>query len=322
MPLFHRESAEERRQKEEARAAADLEAQIQSRSLQALASGGIPVRAQERVAQLGGTAGHAPPFSSDLSVDELLLVRKSGYEPMGLVSGSSVYHIGWNRWTYTGEMEAQTRALFDAANLAIQRLRLEAHGMGALGVVGVDIEIKQPAWSRDLIEVIVIGTAIKVPGSAPAPEPFVSGFSGQEYITLLQAGSRPAGLAFGNCTYYIYTDWRTARQDSSWRNQEVGKYSHSLRDAQRHAFGRMHAHARNHKADGIVGVHIEHTLRPIEYEDNDETRTDYIVQYISWGTAIVQAPAPVQIARPSLVLDLEDLARSRRVTSGSEGGAR
>src|SRR6185312_13587155 len=101
-----------------------------------------------------GGKGGAAPFSSDLSVNEFLLTRKAGYEPLGLVTGSSVYHIGWNRWTFTGEMEAQTRAQHDAAMLALGRMRQEASGMGASGVVGTRLEIKEKGWSQDLIEVI------------------------------------------------------------------------------------------------------------------------------------------------------------------------
>jgi uncharacterized protein YbjQ (UPF0145 family) len=137
----------------------------------------------------------------------------------------------------------------------------------------------------------------------------------------LKAGSRPAGLAFGNSTYYVYTNWQDARQNMSWYNQEVAKYSQSVREAQRNAFGRMHARAQALGGHGIVGVHIDHTLHRIPYEDSDgdtnEARADYIVEYVAWGTVIIEAPADVQMPRPSMVLNLEDLARTARSTPGS-----
>src|SRR3954465_6182983 len=34
-------------------------------------------------------------FTSDLSVNEFLLVKEAGFEPLGLVVGSSIYHIGF-----------------------------------------------------------------------------------------------------------------------------------------------------------------------------------------------------------------------------------
>ena len=34
-------------------------------------------------------------FTSDLSVNEYLCVEKAGFEPVGLVVGSSIYHVGY-----------------------------------------------------------------------------------------------------------------------------------------------------------------------------------------------------------------------------------
>ena len=317
MPFWHRQTEEEKLRQEaerqaevDARAAEQQEMAIQQRSLEALRAGGLPIRAQERVAALRSTAGAPPAYSSDLSVNELLLMRQIGYQPLGLVSGSSVYHIGWNRWNYTGELEAQTRALHEAANLAIDRARQEAQNMGAIGVIGVEVQITKPGWGEHLVEVLVLGTAISVLGAPPAEQPFLSGLSAQEYAALLRVGARPAGLVFGNCAYYIYTDWRTVRQNLSWFNQEVQKYSVGLHEAQSAAFSRLRAHAQQVHGHGVVGVHIEHTLRRIPYTDSngneEEEREDYVIDYLSWGTAIVEAPTEMQMERPSVVLDLED----------------
>lgn len=322
MPLFHRESPEERQRKERAQQEAALAADLDARSRSALAAGGIPVRAQERVAAIRGAGGSVPLFSSDLSVDELALVRQTGYEPLALVAGSSVYHIGWNSWTFTGELDAQTRALFNAAHLAMNRMRLEAEGMGAVGVVGVRLDIVRPSWGEHLVEVRLLGTALRVPQHSGGP--FLSGLSAQEFVCLLQTGSRPAGLVFGNSAYYIYSDIRDSFQNVSWYNQEMQKYSWGLRDAQQHAFGRMHAHAQQLGANGVVGVHIEHRLERIEREEDygGETRefNDYIIEYVAWGTAIVEAPAAPHYPQPTMALDLEDRARTRRVTAATTGG--
>jgi uncharacterized protein YbjQ (UPF0145 family) len=316
MPFFHRESPEERQRKEQAQAAAQQEADLQARSLQALTAGGLPIRAQERIAQIRSGPGGAAPFSSDLSVNEFLLTRKAGYEPLGLVTGSSVYHIGWNRWTFTGEMEAQTRAQHDAAMAALGRMRQEAAGMGASGVVGTKLEISTKGWSADLIEVTAIGTAISVPGSGPPGEPFLSDFSAQEFVALLHAGGRPAGIVIGNCTYYIYTNWGDSWQNSSWYNQEHQKYTESLYAAQRQAFGRMHDQAHQMQAHGVVGVHIVRRLREIPRTDNnDNERTDYILSYLSWGTAILQAPGTARPQAPAMLVDLSEADGSAESTN-------
>jgi uncharacterized protein YbjQ (UPF0145 family) len=319
MPLFHRESPEERQRKERAQQEAALAADLDARSRDALARGGIPVRAQERIAAIRGASGSVPLFSSDFSVDELALVRQTGYEPLALVAGSSVFHVGWNRWTFTGELDAQTRALFDAAQLAINRMRLEAEGMGAVGVVGVRLEIVRPSWGEHLVEIKLLGTALRVPNGSGRP--FLSGLSAQEFVTLLHTGSRPAGFVFGNTAYYIYTNVMDSYQNMSWYNQEVQKYSWGLRDAQRYAFGRMHANAQQLGASGIVGVHIEHRLERIEREEDnsgvEREFDDYIIEFVAWGTAIVEAPAVPQYPTPTIAFDLEDRARTRRVTAAT-----
>jgi uncharacterized protein YbjQ (UPF0145 family) len=196
---------------------------------------------------------------------------------------------------------------------ALGRMRQEALGMGASGVVGTRLEIKSQGWSKDLIEVIAIGTAIRVPGAGPPAEPFLSDFTAQEFVALLQAGGRPAGIVIGNCTFYIYTNWGDAWTNSSWYNQEHGKYTESLYAAQRQAFNRMHSQAKHMGAHGIVGVHIERHLREIPYVDSDgdeeEERSDYILSYLSWGTAILQAPSAARPYPPTTVVDLNEAWR-------------
>ena len=67
-----------------------------------LAAQGVPQDALRRLAELQpGKAGAI--FTSDLSVNEFLLVREAGFRPLGLVLGSSIYHVGLQigRWGAT-----------------------------------------------------------------------------------------------------------------------------------------------------------------------------------------------------------------------------
>jgi hypothetical protein len=60
---------------------------------------GVPQDAIRRLAELKpGRPGSI--FTSDLSVNEFLLVREAGFRPLGLVLGSSIYHVGLQigRW--------------------------------------------------------------------------------------------------------------------------------------------------------------------------------------------------------------------------------
>jgi hypothetical protein len=49
---------------------------------------GVPEHGRQRMAETKEI------FTSDLSVDEFLLVKSAGFEPLGFVVGSSIYHIG------------------------------------------------------------------------------------------------------------------------------------------------------------------------------------------------------------------------------------
>ena len=78
-------------------------------------------------------------FTSDLSVNEFLLVKQAGFEPLGLVLGSSIYHIGFQQanWNQNQEMGVLTQAMYHARELAMTRMEEEADQLGADGIVGV-----------------------------------------------------------------------------------------------------------------------------------------------------------------------------------------
>ena len=64
-----------------------------------LSMAGVPQDAIKRLAELQpGKAGSI--FTSDLSVNEFLLVREAGFRPRRLVFGTSIYHVGLQvgRW--------------------------------------------------------------------------------------------------------------------------------------------------------------------------------------------------------------------------------
>ena len=54
----------------------------------------LPQHAMERIQRMRQQAAQNRFFTSDLSVKEFLLVREAGFECLGLVMGSSIYHVG------------------------------------------------------------------------------------------------------------------------------------------------------------------------------------------------------------------------------------
>ena len=102
-------------------------------------------------------------FTSDLSVNEFLLVKEVGFQPLGLVMGSSIYHIGFGQvaWNQNCEITHMTQALYHSRELAMTRMEEEADELGADGIVGVRLDVNLHAWGQNVIEFLAIGTAIK-----------------------------------------------------------------------------------------------------------------------------------------------------------------
>ena len=102
-------------------------------------------------------------FTSDLSVNEFLLVREAGFRPLGLVLGSSIYHVGLQigRWSQNMELDTLSQAMYHARELAMTRMEAEADALGADGIVGVRLEIEFKEFGNDLAEFIAVGTAVK-----------------------------------------------------------------------------------------------------------------------------------------------------------------
>src|SRR6516225_5363100 len=99
---------------------------------------GVPMHGQERLREMRGEGGKRKLFTSDLSVNEFLLLKDAGFEAAGMVVGSSIYHIGYQqaRWTKNEEMTVLTQALYHARELAMERMEEEAKELGADGVIG------------------------------------------------------------------------------------------------------------------------------------------------------------------------------------------
>jgi uncharacterized protein YbjQ (UPF0145 family) len=84
-------------------------------------------------------------FTSDLSIDEFLLLENLGFEPVEFVMGTSVYHIGWQPQArmQSQEMTVLTGAMYHARENAMGRMQAEADAVRADGVVGMRLD-----WRR------------------------------------------------------------------------------------------------------------------------------------------------------------------------------
>ena len=118
--------------------------------------------------RLASTAGATPGgvFTSDLSVSEYVLIGEAGFEPLGFVVGSSIYHIGvqGGKWSQNQELQVLTQAMYNARELAMSRMVAEADHLGADGVVGVQLRMQQYVWGQEVLEFIATGTAVRAAG--------------------------------------------------------------------------------------------------------------------------------------------------------------
>jgi uncharacterized protein YbjQ (UPF0145 family) len=242
---------------------------------------GVPEHGRERMAELKRGI-----FSSDLSVDEFLLVKSAGFEPLGFVVGSSIYHIGYQQssWRQSQEMAVLTQAMYSARELAMTRMEEEADQLGADGIVGVRLEIGRYEWGADMAEFIALGTAVK------------SDLSGQDFYKLLASGHRPVSMVMGSCVYHVahQSMWKTMRQIG--QNVELTNFTQALYDARELAMERMQREAEQVQAEGIVAVRLE---------ERSHGWGSHVIEFFAIGTAIVPIDAQHEVLKPTLTLPLD-----------------
>jgi uncharacterized protein YbjQ (UPF0145 family) len=261
---------------------------------------GIPESGRERIERMKEEVARGF-FTSDLSINEFLLVKQAGFDPLGLVLGSSIYHIGLQTASYNQnqELAVLTQAMYHARELAMTRMEEEADQLGADGVVGVRLDIGRHAWGADLAEFIAIGTAVKHREGelhrAPNGRPFTSDLSGQDFSTLLRSGYRPVGLAMGNCVYHVAHQGLRATLKQMGRNQEMPNYTQALYEARELAMERMQTEANEVQAEGIVGARII---------EQSHGWGSHVIEFFAVGTAVVTLRAEHEIEKPAMVLPL------------------
>lgn len=310
MPLWKRLSPEEQQRRLQQQQEAEA-------SRQALEAGGLPLKAQKRLHE--ELEARHPLFTSDLSVNEFLLSRQQGYQPLSQVMGSSIYQVGWQyarqyTWnTQASELSTISQAHQHAASLALNRLEQEAKLIGAHGVIGVRFTRRRYSWGSNLLEYTAIGTAIKLPNAPLTGRPFLSDLSGQEFWTLLQAGYYPAGVVTGYCSYYVALGSNMTQQIQGWwtggMNQEIGPFTQGLYNARHLAMRRANDMANRLQALGIVGMHIENDRQIQEYETDNPSRRylDLYVHFAVLGTAIITVKKDHSIPKPKATLTFTDL---------------
>ncbi len=78
--------------------------------------------------------------------------------------GNCVYNVGQSAGAAGSadnqELVGPTQALYDARELAMERMQVEAEALQAAGIVGVTIDENNHSWGPGIIEFSAVGTAV------------------------------------------------------------------------------------------------------------------------------------------------------------------
>ena len=259
-----------------------------------------PQAADSRLAHTAG-ADPAGVFTSDLSVSEYVLLGEAGFEPLGFVVGSSIYHVGLQvgRWSQNQEL------MYNARELAMARMRAEADHLGADGIVGVQLKMQMYAWGQEVLEFVATGTAVKAAASsgahrAPDGRAFTSDLSAQDFFRLLAGGAVPVAFVLGTCVYHIAHQSAMQALRQTGRNQEMLQFTQGIYEARELALSRMQAEASAARASGIVGVSVA---------VSNHVWGEHATEFLATGTSVRRLAdehrLPETSPRPTFTLGLD-----------------
>jgi len=242
-----------------------------------------PQVADSRLAQTAG-ADPAGVFTSDLSVSEYVLLGEAGFEPLGFVVGSSIYHVGLQvgRWAQNQELQVLSQAMYNARELAMTRMQAEADHLSADGIVGVELRMQMYAWGQSVLEFVATGTAVRhLSGQGahrtPDGRAFTSDLSAQDFFRLIAAGAVPVAFVLGTCVYHIAHQSAMQALRQAGQNQEMIQFTQGVYEARELSLTRMQAEATQARSSGIVGVSVA---------VSNHVWGEHATEFLATGTAI------------------------------------
>jgi len=236
-------------------------------------------------------------MTSDLSIDEELVLHSIGWEPLELVSGVSLHGVPIGVWNWgEGEIGAASSAYARSFANATTRILDACTHAGGHGVVGVHVE-----WSveRHHVDVALTGTAVRpvgAPGRGAGPA-FVSDLSGRDYSLLHRAGWAPLGLATG--ASFVYAPRRSlgSAMKQTSQNVELTNYTEAMYSARESAMERMQAAAIALGGSGVVEVKV--TEGPMDF-------AHHAVGFTAYGTVVRLVADEHRHLGAQMVLPLDD----------------
>jgi uncharacterized protein YbjQ (UPF0145 family) len=250
--------------------------------------------------------------TSDLSLDEVLLLHSVGLEPADVVFGVGCVSIMTGVWQWgTGTVSDAHSAFHRALDEAKESIRHRCHQAKAVGVLGVDVEI-QMAHHRCLV--VVTGTAVRPivdDGQARFKvdyhnRAFLSDLSARDFVVLSASGWYPLDLVAG--VSYVHAPRRSlgTAVGQSTQNVELTNFTETLYQAREAAMEELQSHITAAGGTGLVDAKIFDRPMPFAH---------HVVEFLTYGTAIKMLTKEHTHPTISLVVPLDDQVRSFEATS-------
>jgi len=243
-------------------------ARRQADILMSLRAGRVPT---STLVRLQDSASGTKPWIATLSPAELLIARSHGLKPIAAISATCWLHYGWS-WTQGHAQGWET---------ALTRLREEAKAAGANAVLDVKMRTI-PLNVEDSMDFTLIGTAVKVEGLPPSPEPIVATVPALEFVKLLEADVVPTGIAIG-AHYEWMTDWRNAAANVWMGNAESRPLSGLWELVRQRAHADLRASAAR-QGNGVL-AHLNFS-QMFEREGGENQPKQYLARHIVVATTV------------------------------------
>jgi hypothetical protein len=201
-----------------------------------------------------------------------------------------------------------TRQLLEQArHRALDRLRQECSGLGADGVVGVQVTVS--SFYGNGLEFMVTGTAVRALGDIRPSKPFTSDLSGQDFAKLIRSGWMPVSLVMGFGVALRHDDWQLRAQQQSWNNQELVGPTHLVHAVRASARESLASDVR--RSGGHTAVLRDMTLNVAEVrcQSGGDDARDHFADAFLFGTALVPIRDrnidPITRAQPLSIMRLD-----------------
>lgn len=269
-------------------------------------------RLREGIAALSRPPAKGRGDTSDLSVDEVLLLHADGWEPAGLVYGASEVAIPPGAFWQLGaggppsHVGVATTAVAAAFDEAVRKLHHGCTQMNGAGVVGVDIDFDMAPHH---VTVQLTGSAIRRIGAAGpssggnrrapanASGPFLSDLSARDFTLLERAGWLPVGLAYGAGFVNVPRRQASTALSQMGQNVELEAYTQGLYSARESALGGLQKVAATSGGTGVVGVSVDEGPLPFAH---------HVIGFRCWGTTVRLGAESHQRISPRTVIELDD----------------